>query len=89
MDITPYIGTIITVIIAVGGFYIAIVSRLTRLETMIENQMKATEKHNSVIERTYKLESEVRTAFKHIDSLKEADIRLDEKIDKVKLKEGE
>lgn len=87
MDITPYIGTIITVIIAVGGFYIAIVSRLTRLETLIDNQIKATEKHNSVIERTYKLESDVRTAFKHIDSLKEADIRLDEKIDKIKEKE--
>lgn len=89
MDITPYIGTIITVVIAVGGFYIAIVSRLTRLETLIENQMKATEKHNSIIERTYKLESDVHTAFKRIDELKEVDNRLDDKIDKLKMKDGE
>lgn len=84
MDITPYIGTIVTVIIAVGGVYAAIASRLTRLETMIENLTIVVEKHNTVIERTYKLESDMTTAFKRIDELKEADLRIESKIEGMK-----
>jgi Na+/H+ antiporter NhaB len=91
MDLTPYIGTIVTVIIAVGSVYAAIASRLARLETLIVDNDKMTqsqiadlrrdvEKHNSVIERTYKLESDVNTAFKRIDELKEADKRLEDRI---------
>lgn len=70
MDFTPYIGTIVTVIIAVGGFYIAIVSRLTRLETMIETLNKTVEKHNNVVERTCKLEQSVENIYHQIDELK-------------------
>ena len=71
MDITPYIGTIVTVIIAVGGVYAAISSRLTRLETMIENLITVTEKHNSVIERTYKVETEITNIYHRLDEIKE------------------
>ena len=71
MDITPYIGTIVTVIIAVGSVYAAISSRLTRLETKIETLTQTTEKHNNVIERTYKLETEVTNIYHRIDELKE------------------
>lgn len=70
MDFTPYIGTIVTVIIAFGGFYIAIVSRLTRLETLIETLNKTVEKHNNVVERTYKLEQSVENIYHQIDELK-------------------
>ena len=69
MDITPYVGTIVTVIIAVGGVYAAIASRLARLEAMIENLTTVTEKHNSVIERTYKLETEVTNLYHRYDDL--------------------
>ena len=79
MDITPYLGTIVTVIIAVGGVYAAISSRLTRLETMIETLTQTVEKHNNMVERTYHLESEVTTAFKRIDELKAETVKLDEK----------
>lgn len=72
MDITPYIGTIVTVIIAVGSVYAAISSRLARLETQIENLIHETNKHNQVIERTYKLETEVVNLYHRIDELKEA-----------------
>lgn len=71
MDITPYLGTIVTVIIAVGGVYAAISSRLTRLETMIETLTKNVEKHNQVVERTFKLETEVDNIYHRIDELKE------------------
>lgn len=71
MDITPYIGTIVTVIIAVGSVYVAIASRLTRLETMIETLTKTVDKHNQVVERTFKLETEVENIYHRIDELKE------------------
>lgn len=71
MDITPYLGTIVTVIIAVGGVYAAISSRLTRLETMIETLTQNVEKHNKVVERTFKLETEVENIYHRIDELKE------------------
>lgn len=71
MDITPYIGTIATVVIAIGGVYAAISSRLARLETMIETLTQTVEKHNNVIERTYKLETEVSNIYHRIDEMKE------------------
>ena len=70
MDITPYLGTSVTVIIAVGGVYAAISSRLTRLETMIDTLTKTVEKHNNVVERTYKLETEVDNLYHRYDELK-------------------
>ena len=69
MDITPYIGTIVTVIIAVGGVYVAIATRLTRLETLIETLAKTVEKHNSVESRTTRLEAEVDNIYHKIDKL--------------------
>lgn len=71
MDITPYIGTIVTVIIAVGGVYVAIATRLTRLETLIETLGKNVEKHNNVEGRTTTLETEVRNIYHIIDEIKE------------------
>lgn len=73
MDITPYLGTIVTVIIAVGGFYIAIASRLTRLETLIDALTKTVDKHNHVVERTTKLEAEVENLYHRYDELKKED----------------
>lgn len=70
MDITPYIGTIVTVIIAVGGIYVAIAQRLTRLETMIENLTTVTEKHNKVVERTYVVETEIENLYHRYDELR-------------------
>lgn len=73
MDITPYIGTIVTVIIAVGGFYIAIASRLTRLETLIDTLTKTVDKHNHVVERTSKLEAEVENLYHRYDEIRKED----------------
>ena len=71
MDFTPYIGTIVTVIIAVGGVYAAIASRLTRLETMIETLTSTVEKHNNMVERTYKLEQDVDNLCHRINELRD------------------
>lgn len=69
MDITPYLGTIVTVVIAVGSVYAAIASRLAKLETLITDLRRDVEKHNQVIERTYKLESRADAVDKRLDEL--------------------
>lgn len=69
MDITPYIGTIVTVVIAVGSVYAAISSRLTKLETLIVDLRRDVEKHNQVVERTYNLEADMREAKTEIANL--------------------
>lgn len=57
--------------LAAFGCYVALTNRLTKLETMIDNLTKTVEKHNQVVERTYKLESDLHTAFKHIDLIRD------------------
>lgn len=70
MDFTPLIGPILTAVITGGGVYAAITNRLTRLETLIESLRVETEKHNSVIERTYRLETQQANIFHQLDEIK-------------------
>ena len=70
MDFTPLIGPVLTAVITGGGVYAAITNRLTRLETLIESLRAETEKHNSVIERTFKLESDMANIFHQLDEIK-------------------
>ena len=67
----PLIGPVLTAIITAGGVYAAITNRLTRLETLIEQLKAEVEKHNRVIERTYKLETEVGTLWHRYDELRQ------------------
>lgn len=59
-QLAPYVAPIITALLAAAGTYAAVVSRLTRLETMIEELRRDVEKHNQVIERTFALERDVK-----------------------------
>lgn len=68
MDITPYLGTIVTVIIAVGSVYAAISSRLAKLETLITELRRDVEKHNKVIERVYELEQSTAVHAQRIEA---------------------
>ena len=65
--IGPIASGVISALVAAFGVYVAITNRLTKLETLIEELRKDVEKHNHVIERTFKMESDLNTAFKHID----------------------
>ena len=67
----------------------AVLSRLTQLETQQKADREAllrevqllrseVEKHNSIVERTYKMESNLGTAFKHIDQQRERIERLED-----------
>ena len=94
MDITPYLGTIVTVVIAFGVFYGATSARLARLEARIEDNQKLmqteianlrrdVEKHNSVMERTTGLERDLNTAFKRIDELKDRDKAIEDRMERL------
>ena len=82
MDITPYIGTIVTVVLAFVGFYGMVSTRLARTEQKIDDLADTVDKHNQVVERTHKLEADLNTAFKRIDELKERDEKLEQRIEK-------
>lgn len=45
---------------------------------MIESLTKETEKHNQVIERTYKMESDLATSFKRLDEIRARVDRLED-----------
>ena len=82
MDITPYIGTIVTIALAFVGFYGMVSTRLARTEQRIEDLVKEVEKHNTVVERTYGIERDLNTAFKRIDELKARDDKIEGTIEK-------
>lgn len=75
--ISPIASGVISAVIAAFGVYVAITNRLTKLETLIEELRNDVEKHNNVIERTYKMESDLHTAFKHIDENRERISRIE------------
>ena len=93
MDLTPYIGSIVTVIVAIVGGYVAMKNannekfnalsvQIAALSQQVADLKEDVEKHNGAVERTYKLELDMHTAFKRIDELKTKDEKLEAKIEK-------
>ena len=74
MDITPYLGSIITIVLAVVGVYAAFSTRITKLETLIEVVQKNLSENKEQTQHIYKLESDLKTAWLKIDGLRD-DIR--------------
>jgi len=68
--IAPYIGTIVTVLIAVVGVYVGVSSRLAKTEALLSELMKDVEKHNKVIERTFALEADVQNLYHRYDEIR-------------------
>ena len=93
MDITPFIAPGVSVLIAFVVGYVAMKNannekfnalsvQIATLQQAVNDLRSDVEKHNSVVERTGKIESDLNTAFKRIDELKERDERLESKIEK-------
>lgn len=72
MDITPYLGSIITIVLAIVGVYAAFSTRITKLETLIEVMQKTLNENSEQNARIYKIESDLKTVWLRIDSLKES-----------------
>lgn len=71
VDITPFMGTIATVTIALVTFYGAVSTRLARLETKMDAVAEDVRRTSSVAERTATLERDMKTCFMRIDEMRE------------------
>ena len=76
--IVPIVSALVSAASAAGGVYVAITNRLSVLETKMDALSDKVEKHNSVIERTYKLETDAATAWKRHDELADRVERLED-----------
>lgn len=72
MDITPYLGTIVTIVLAIVGVYAAFSTRITKLETLIEIMQQQVSESQEQTKHIYKLESDLKTAWLKIDGLRES-----------------
>lgn len=76
--IVPFVSALVSAASAAGGVYVAVTNRLSVLETKMDALSDKVEKHNSVIERTYKLETDAATAWKRHDELADRVERLED-----------
>jgi hypothetical protein len=76
--IVPALSALLSAASVAGGVYVAISNRLSVLETKMDALSDKVEKHNSVIERTYKLETDAATAWKRHDELVDRVERLED-----------
>ena len=93
-DLTPYVSSIVTIVVAVVGGYVAMKNanaekfnslsvQIAMLSQQVVDLREDVEKHNSVVERVFKLESDNATAFKRIDELRTRDDKLENKVDRL------
>ena len=98
MDITPYLSPLVAAVIAIVGAYVAMKNannakfealsiQIAKLTQQITDLRSDVEKHNNVVERTFVVETNLHTAFKRIDELKERDEKIEAKIEKLHEKE--
>lgn len=76
--IIPVASAVLSAVCAAVGVYVAIIKRLSVLETKMDVLSVNVDKHNSVIERTYRLETDVATSWKRHDELAERVDRLED-----------
>ncbi|MBR2587521.1 hypothetical protein IKE71_04100 [Candidatus Saccharibacteria bacterium] len=73
--INSLIGIVPAVLVAV----VSIISNNQIVKVKIEELEKKVDKHNQIVERTYKLESDVKTAFNKLDEERQRIERLEDR----------
>lgn len=76
--IVPIASALLSAMCAAVGVYVAVIKRLSVLETKMDVLSANVDKHNSVIERTYRLETDAVTAWKRHDELADRVERLED-----------
>lgn len=71
LDVSTLLPSAFTALVTFAGAWMAFSNRITRLETKIDGLSERVEKHNGVVERTYKLESDVATMWHRHDELRD------------------
>ena len=69
--VAPIVSAIVAAIASAFGVYVAITNRLTKLETLIDTLRSEVEKHNSLVERTYKAEQDITNIYHRLDRLEQ------------------
>lgn len=67
--IGPIASGVISAVLAAFGVYVAITNRLTKLETMIADLRADVERHNAIIERTYRAEQDITNIYHRVDRI--------------------
>ena len=67
--ISPLISGVISAVLAAFGCYVAVTNRLTKLETMIADLRADVERHNFIVERTYKAEQDITNIYHRVDRI--------------------
>ena len=67
--IGPIVSGVISAVLAAVGCYIAVTNRLTKLETMIADLRADVERHNSIMERTYRAEQDITNIYHRVDRI--------------------
>lgn len=67
--IGPIASGVISAVLAAVGCYVAVTNRLTKLETMIADLRADVERHNSIVERTYRTEQDITNIYHRVDRI--------------------
>ena len=85
LDLNTLVAPTFTALLTGLGVYVGMSNQLAVLRTEMRALTKQVEKHNSTVERTYKLESDTGTMWKRIDELRDEVERLAEKVDALRI----
>lgn len=78
LQISTLVSPLLSALLAGVGTYVAMSNRLSVLETKMDTLTSQVEKHNGVMERTFKLERDSETYWKRYDELKGRVARLED-----------
>lgn len=71
LSLASFVGPVISALCAFAGSWLAFSTRLTRVEEKVDSLTTSVNKHNEVIERTFKLEERMEGALHSLDDLKD------------------
>ena len=81
LDANSLIAPAFTALLTGLGVYVGMSNQVVAIRTELANLTKQVEKHNSTVERTYKLESDTSTMWRRLDELRGELERVESKID--------
>ena len=84
IDPQSLIAPAVAALIPTATLLFALNGRLSVIETKVDTLSGRVEKHNTVIERTFKLESDTATMWRRIDEQRERTDHLEQRIDNEK-----
>lgn len=71
LSLASFVGPVFSALCAFVGSWIALSTRMTRVEEKVDSLTTSVNKHNEVIERTFKLEERMDGALHSLDDLKD------------------